>query len=98
MFELRMHVGLGNRPKQTQVPAPDRRLPLSHLSRRFQDEENRAREALPAFRLRPLLRAPVLGERVVLRAPVVVGDPPLGLDEAALLHAMERGVERALFY
>src|SRR5262245_51265444 len=37
------------------------------------------------------------GELVVLGLAIVLGESPLGVEPAALLHAMERRVERALF-
>src|SRR5689334_7883686 len=34
-------------------------------------------------------------QRVELRVAVLLGDPPFGLHESLLLHAVERGIERA---
>src|SRR5688500_14899056 len=50
----------------------------------------------PRARLGAELGAAASGEAVVLGAPVVLREPPLGLDPAALLQAVEGGVEGAL--
>ena len=42
------------------------------------------------------LLASVRGERIELRAAVVLGLPPLGLDESFLLELEEGGVQRAV--
>ena len=62
------------------------------------DEEHGFGVARPvsgaAFELCPSFR----GELVELRAPVVVGHAPLRLEPAAVLHAVERGVQSALVH
>src|SRR3712207_4981047 len=66
------------------------------LRRRLERGEDGAREARPRLRLQLELRAPARGERVELRAPVVLRLPPLGRDPPALLEAVQRGVEGTL--
>jgi hypothetical protein len=49
----------------------------------------------PSPRLGAERRAPGGGELVELRAAVVLREPPVALDEPALLEPVQRGVERA---
>ena len=51
----------------------------------------------PALRFGVELSRPAGVEPVVARAPVVLRHSPGGRDPAALLHAIERGIERAFF-
>src|SRR5581483_4017827 len=85
--------------------APSRSMRMSRLSsgnramaasRGLEDFENGARVFRPERGLGAQLLPPLGGELVVLGAAVVLGQPPLRLEPAALLHAVERGVERAL--
>src|SRR5262249_55712813 len=56
-----------------------------------------ARVQIPARHASAEMRAPSGGERVVLRTPLVLGEPPLRFDEAAMLHAMQCRIQRAVF-
>src|SRR3970282_415305 len=61
-----------------------------------QEELDRAREALPVVRLFAQPLSAGGGERVVLRLALVVGLAPLEGDQALVLEAVQRGVERPL--
>ncbi len=62
----------------------------------MQHFEHRFGIARPADRALAQLAAALLGQLVVLGLAVVVGKAPLGLDEAALLEAVEGGIEGAV--
>src|SRR6185436_9906420 len=69
----------------------------ARLPARVQHATNRADDGEPARRLGLELSAALCRQRVVLASTVVLGLPPVPFDPAALLHAVERGVERAFF-
>src|SRR5262249_49499239 len=60
------------------------------------DQRDRGREALPLRALFVHGLPAGAGERIELRAPVVLAVAPLGLDPPLLLELVERGIERAL--
>src|SRR5262245_53951609 len=70
--------------------------PETGLSGRFHHERDDGGHAVPALGGDLELFAAGAGEGVILGAAVVLGGPPLGLDPALLLHAVEGGVERTL--
>src|SRR5690242_11289300 len=51
----------------------------------------------PAGRLEAKLLSTLRRQLIKFRPSVVLGDSPLGLEPAPLFHAVEGGVERALF-
>ena len=67
-------------------------------SGRLQHLENGARILRPNRRLGAELFSTLGSELVVLRLPVVLRKAPLCLDPTSLFHAVEGGVEGALFY
>ena len=54
-------------------------------------------QAVPAVGLLAQAAPPRGGEAVELRAAVVLGHAPFGVEKALVLEPVERGVERALF-
>ena len=81
------------RSSRCTVPVPGSRFPpLAHV----QDQRHSRGQRLPRVRLSLQLASPASGELVVLRAPVVVGCPPLGADPPASLQPVERRVQRPL--
>src|SRR6185503_20605195 len=62
----------------------------------LEDERHRLGEATPLIDFFAKRFASRLGQRVVARAPVVLGRLPITLDPAAVLEALERGVEGSL--
>src|SRR5262245_12896881 len=75
------------------------RSPLMTLMALLLEHElNRRHEPLPLFHFEPQPLLPVLCDAVVTRAPVVVGRLPRAFDVAAMLEALQGGVERALIH
>src|SRR5262245_20486028 len=75
-------------PEQAHVPA--------FRSSGLEDARDRARQLPPARRLGLELPSPTPGQLIEARAAVVVGDAPGRRNPAALLHAVERGVQGPL--
>src|SRR6185503_4407138 len=67
---------------------------MSVRSTRFENAPDGRGIAAPRGRFGAQLRAAARGERVVLRAAIVVRQPPLGFDGAAVFEAMQCLVER----
>jgi hypothetical protein len=63
---------------------------------RLQRRRHRGRQTVPAVGFLAEALPSRRGEAVVLRAPVVLGRAPLGVEQALVLETVERGVERAL--
>src|SRR5262249_48367985 len=63
---------------------------------RSEDEADGADEAVPRCQLGAVRASAGCGETVVLCAPTVLGDAPLGVDPASLLEPDERRVDGAL--
>jgi len=72
-------------------------LPPAHTpTSRFEDERHGRGEALPFVDLFAERLAPFFGQRVVARAPIVLGGLPFTLDPAVVLETLQGGVDRAL--
>ena len=67
------------------------------MSERLKDFKDSAGVLCPYGGLGAELLSSLGGELVVLGFAVVLRESPLGLEESAFLHAMERGIEGAFF-